>query len=170
MQNVEAVNLLIKDIWPIIKRKTKSVKLWISGRNVPREIMDFAKKDLDIEVTESIEDNRDAYKSAAVLVAPINGPGGTRLKVLEAMASGLPVVSTPVGVAGLGITPGKEALVATSINDLSDLTVKLLKNKEFAGRIGESGKSFVAKNFDWRSIVDRLNTIYEETRTVGNNS
>lgn len=170
MQNVEAVNLLIKKVWPEVKKEMESVKLWISGRNVPQQIRDLAKVDPDIEITESILDNRDAYKGSTVLVTPIRGPGGTRLKALEAMASGLPVVSTPVGVAGLGVTAGREALISADIDELSRLTIKVLKNREFAERIGKAGKNFVAKNFDWKSIVAKLNKVYEKTGTVSNHS
>jgi glycosyltransferase involved in cell wall biosynthesis len=166
MQNVEAVNLLVHEVWPKVKSKVKNVKLWISGRNVPPEIIEYSKKDPDIEISESIKDNRDIYKASEVLVTPIRGPGGTRLKVLEAMASGLPVVSTPVGVAGLGIEEGKHALVSANMDDLSELVISLLKNKAKADKIGKEGKEFVRKNFDWRSIVNKLNEAYNQTRII----
>ena len=170
MQNVEAVNLLIAKIWPKVKKEIKNVKLWISGRNVPQEIFEYSNMDSDIEVTEGIEDNRDAYKSASVLVTPIRGPGGTRLKVLEAMASGLPVVSTTVGVAGLGITEGKHALVSNNIDEISKLVIRILKNKDLAVKISKEGKDFVTKNFDWGNIVAKLNKLYDQTKTLSNNS
>ena len=164
MQNVEAANLLINDVWPEIKRQVKGVKLWISGRNVPAEIIDYSKTDKDIEISESIEDNRDIYKASRVLITPIRGPGGTRLKVLEAMASGLPVVSTPVGVAGLGIKSGVHALVSDDMKTLSNYVIGLLKNPKKAFALGLAGKKFVRDNFDWRSIVDKLNNIYDQTK------
>lgn len=166
MQNVEAVNLLVHEVWPKVKSKVKNVKLWISGRNVPPEIIEYSKKDPDIEISESIKDNRDIYKASEVLVTPIRGPGGTRLKVLEAMASGLPVVSTPVGVAGLGIEEGRHALVSANMDELSELVISLLKNKSKADKIGKEGKEFVRKNFDWRSIVNKLNEAYSQTRGI----
>ncbi|HTK03899.1 MAG TPA: glycosyltransferase family 4 protein [Alphaproteobacteria bacterium] len=170
MQNVEAVNLLIKEIWPRVKKEVKDAKLWISGRNVPEKLIDYSKIDKDIEISESLEDNRDAYKAASVLVTPIMSPGGTRLKVLEAMASGLPVVSTPVGVAGLKITSGKHALVSQDVNELSRMTVEILKDKKLAQKIAGEGKNFVAANFDWHSIVNKLNKVYEQTKTLNSNS
>ena len=166
MQNVEAVNLLVHQVWPDIKNKVKNVKLWISGRNVPPEIVEYSKNDHDIEISESIEDNRDIYKASEVLVTPIRGPGGTRLKVLEALASGLPVVSTPVGVAGLNLTPGVHALVSPRMKDLSSYVVKLLNDKKLSNKISEAGKKFVKENFDWKSIVDKLNKVYAEAKTI----
>lgn len=162
MQNVEAVDILIKEIWPIVKGKIKGVKLWISGRNVPERIIEFSKKDMDIEISESLKDNRDAYKAASVLVTPIMSPGGTRLKVLEAMASGLPVVSTPIGVAGLGITKGVQALVSQNTKEMANMTIKVLTDKKLAARIALEGKAFVAANFDWHSIVAKLDGVYSD--------
>jgi len=162
MQNVEAVNILIGEIWPKVKSKVKNCKLWIAGVNMPEEILEFSKKDPDIKVSVGLPDMRDAYKASTVLVAPIKGPGGTRLKVLEAMASALPVVSTPVGVGGLGVTAGSQALVSENIQGLVDLTVKVLTNKAFANKVGESGRTFVEKNFDWETIVAQLNKVYEK--------
>ena len=131
MQNVEAVNILIKDIWPIVKKEVKNSKLWISGRSIPEKIIELTKNDKDIEISESVKDNRDVFKAASVLVVPIMSPGGTRLKVLEAMAAGLPVVSTPVGVAGLDIVSGTHALVSSDVMELAQMTIKILKNKKY---------------------------------------
>ncbi len=160
MQNVEAVNILIKEVWPIIKSKTKNVKLWITGRSIPKDISEFAKKDKDIIISESPKDNRDVFKTASVTVTPIMSPGGTRLKVLEAMASDLPVVSTPVGVAGLNIKKGIQALVSSDVNELAEMAVKVLSDNKLSARLASEGKKFVANNFDWQAIVADLDKVY----------
>jgi glycosyltransferase involved in cell wall biosynthesis len=162
MQNVEAVNILIKEVWPIIKTKTKNIKLWITGRSIPKDIVDLAKNDKDIILSESPKDNRDVFKTASVLVTPIMSPGGTRLKVLEAMASDLPVVSTPVGVAGLNIKKGVHALVSSDVNELAEMTVKVLNNDKLSAKLASEGKKFVSSNFDWQSIVANLDKVYEK--------
>ncbi|WKZ25954.1 MAG: glycosyltransferase family 4 protein [bacterium] len=162
MQNVEAVNILIKDVWPLIKEKAKNVKLWITGRSVPKDILEIAKNDMNIIVTESPEDNRDVFKTASVLVTPIMSPGGTRLKVLESMASDLPVVSTPVGVAGLNIKKGKHALVSSQVSELAEMTLKVLGDTSLSSNLAREGKKFVANNFDWQSIVANLEKVYQE--------
>lgn len=162
MQNVEAVNILIKEVWPIIKEKTKKVKLWITGRSIPNDIIELAKKDNDIILSESPKDNRDVFKTASVLVTPIMSPGGTRLKVLEAMASELPVVSTPVGVAGLNIKKGTHALVSSDVKQLAEMTSKVLNNSVLSTKIAKEGKKFVANNFDWQAIVANLEKEYDK--------
>jgi glycosyltransferase involved in cell wall biosynthesis len=166
LQNREAVEILINDVWPKIYDKFKNARLWIVGRLIPENIVNLAKTRIDIEITESIPDARDAYLGAYVMVAPIKGTGGTRLKILEAMAAGLPIISTSTGVAGLGVIDGKHVLVSDSMTGLSDLTLKLLRDKELAEKIGKAGKQFVKENFDWKQIVKLHNPIYKEvTRT-----
>ena len=136
----------------------------------PLRLLNIQKKDPDIKISESIEDNRDIYKASEVLVTPIRGPGGTRLKVLESLASGLPIVSTSVGVAGLNLTPGKHALVADDMQKLTENVISVLKDKKLAQKISSQGKDFIRQNFDWKGIVAKLNKVYEETAAVNNNS
>lgn len=162
LQNVEAVDLLIKEVWPTIHKKVPSACLWIVGRKIPARIVELSKKRKDIEITESIEDAREAYKSASVMVTPIKGAGGTRLKILEALAAGLPVVSTSVGVAGLGLKNNKEALIQDSMEGLAKETIKLLEDKNLSKKIGNAGRQFVKKNFDWKVIGKLHDTIYEQ--------
>lgn len=161
LQNQEATEILINSIWPKIKKHFPNAIIWIVGRKIPEWVKELAKKG-QIEVTENIPDARDAYGSATIMVAPIRGAGGTRLKILEAMAAGLPVVSTRVGVAGLGLTDGKNALIADSFNEIADKAVSLLKDSKLTNKIGEAGKEHVKSHFDWKSVVKLHDPIYKE--------
>jgi len=160
LQNQEASELLIKDVWPYVKKKMPEAKIWIVGRKIPEWIKELSRKDESIELTENIPDARDAYRRASVMVAPIKGAGGTRLKILEAMAAGLPVVSTSIGVAGLKITHGVQALVADTYEGLADEAVRLLKDTALADKIGRQGQKHVKAHFDWMEVVKLHDPIY----------
>jgi glycosyltransferase involved in cell wall biosynthesis len=162
LQNVEAVDTLINDVWPNIKKEYSDAKLWIVGRLIPQRLVQLSKENPDIEITESIADARDAYQGASIMVTPIKGSGGTRLKILEAMAAGLPIVSTSIGVAGLNLTNGRHAIIADDSKMLAEETVKLLKNPKLAEKIGKAGQEFVSKRYDWKMIVQIHDRIYDE--------
>ena len=84
------------------------------------------------------------------------------MKILEAMASSLPVVTTTVGAEGLGVKNGKEALVEDNLEDLVASTVKILKDPMLAQKLGTSGWDFVRKNYTWDISAQKLSRIYEE--------
>lgn len=163
LQNQEATEVLIKEVWPRIRSEYPQSTVWIVGRKVPDWIKKEAQKG-NIEVTENIPDAREAYLSASVMVAPIKGAGGTRLKILEAMAAGLPVVSTQIGVAGLRLTDGRDVLIAEGPDDMARKALMLLKDKALAQKIGESGQMRVRKYFDWQHIVKLHDPVYKELR------
>ncbi len=160
LQNQEATEILIKKVWPEIVKKDKTAILWIVGRKIPTWIKERATSDPRVEVTENIKDAREAYLSASVMVAPIRGSGGTRLKILEAMASGLPVVSTKNGLAGLKVSDGVNVFIADSPKDLAEKTLKVLKNIKAAQKVGLAGREHVKGYFDWTSIVKLHDPIY----------
>ena len=136
LQNEEAAKILIEEVWPRIKKSYQNAKVWIVGRKMPSWLRNLSKNE-DVEVTENIPDARDAYRRASVMVAPIKGAGGTRLKILEAMATGLPVISTSVGVAGLKLTDKVNVLIADTPADLAERTIMLLKDERLSEIIGE---------------------------------
>ncbi len=96
------------------------------------------------------------------MIVPVEGPGGTRLKVLEAMASRLPVVSTETGVAGLKVTDGEHAVVGKTPKDLAQGALDLLSSPKKREAVGDAGYRFVKKYFDWSIIVGLHEKIYNE--------
>lgn len=160
LQNIEAVEDLVNKVWPKIKKEVTEAKLWIVGMHMTGYIKNLMSK--DIEVTEGIPDIRDAYRKSTVLVTPIRGPGGTRLKILEAMASALPVVTTTVGAEGLGVENGQEALITDNLEDLVKSAVRVLRNSKLAKELGDTGRKFVEKNYTWDVSAEKLDRIYGE--------
>ena len=162
LQNQEATEILVKKVWPQIKHKFPLARVWIVGRKIPNWLKQISIKNEDIEITEDIPDARDAYRTASVMVAPIKGSGGTRLKILEAMAASLPVVSSNVGVAGLKLTNSVNVLIADSVDDMANQTIKILESPNLAERIGKEARKHVIKYFDWKSIVKLHDPIYRD--------
>ncbi len=160
LQNREAVLLLVKEIWPKIKEKVGNARLWIVGRNPTQTIKNLAGS--DILVDETVENIEQAYKKADLLLAPLLGGGGTRFKILEAMASGLPVVTTQVGIEGINARDGKEVLIARSSDELAEAAVRLLENRELAESLSRAARTLVCQKYDWQGIAQRLDRIYQE--------
>lgn len=158
LQNREAVAVLVSQVWPEIIKKIPSAKLWIVGRSPSSEIKNLCNR--SIRVSEDIEDIRKAYLASDVLLAPIYGPGGTRYKILESMATGLPVVTTTTGIEGLGAERELDVLVRDDPKGLADCTVNLLNNEKQYNKLASNGRKLVENSFNWKSIADKLNYIY----------
>jgi polysaccharide biosynthesis protein PslH len=165
LPNAEAVEYLVEKVWPLIKKRVANVKLWIVGNSATTKVYSYQKRDSSIKVTGGIPDIRDAYAGAHVLLAPVFSGKGTRYKILEAMATGTPAVGTSIALEGFGITPGKEALVANTAPEMADAVSQVLSDKVLQKKLANNGRKFVSGHYDWKSISQTLNRIYQE---VGN--
>jgi len=167
LQNTEAAELLIDKIFPLVKKEIGSARLHIVGQHQPDSLMRRAGK--DILISNLAEDDIDsivkANYEASVSASPLYGPGGTRLKVLAAMASKLPVVSSSIGVAGLGVADGREVIICDDPIDFSEAVVKLLKSEKAAQKLAQNAYRFVLDNFDYKIIAEKLSRIYLSLKT-----
>lgn len=159
LQNREAVDVLVRKVWPKIKSKVKNAKLWIIGKDAPKFFPNL--KDPDFRV-EEVVDIREAYQGAWILVAPIYGEGGTRYKNFEAFASSLPVVTTSIGIRGTEAIFGKEVIVEDSPGKIADEAIRLLNDRKERDTIAEAALRMVKQRYDWESITGTLNDIYKE--------
>lgn len=158
LQNREAVKILVDKVWPKIKKQIPNAKLWIIGKDA--RIFFDQLENTDMRVDE-VSDVREAYQKASVLVAPIYGGGGTRYKNLEAFASGLPVVTTTIGIGGTDAEDGKDVIIRDDPDDIADSTVELLSDKNLYKKLAENAKKMVAEKYDWDPIAEKLSDIYE---------
>ena len=161
LPNVDAVSFLVKEIWPSIIEQIPLAKLCIVGFSPTKKINRYA-ADPSITVSGNIKDIRNAYAKAHVLLAPVRSGAGTRYKILEAMATGTPIVGTSLSVDGLSVRPNQEALISDTAAGLAQKTVSLLKNTQMQQKLAQKGKRLVSKKFDWQVISHELDRIYQQ--------
>lgn len=166
LQNIEAARVLARDIFPKIQNVVEDVKLIIAGQNTEK-VENLAGQAILLNnlKIDDIDGVKRAYREAGVLIAPLYGPGGTRLKILGAMASSLPVVTTEVGIEGIDAKNGESVLYGHTKDDLVNLTVKLLNDKSLYERIVTNARKLVEEKYSYESIAKKLSDIYESLKT-----
>lgn len=159
--NVEAALFFHQAIWPLIRRERPGTRLYLVGAYPPREIMALA-RDPQVVVTGEVTDVYEYYSRCTGFVAPITRGSGTRVKILEAMASGCPVVSTTIGVEGLGVHSGQEVLLADTPEKMAQEVLRLLHDGELRRRLTRQARQFVEKNYAWEAIAAKLLHVYRQ--------
>ena len=163
--NVDAVLYFIKEIFPVIKRETKNIKFIIVGSNPAKEIKQL-ENNKDIIVTGYVNDVRPFYEQCALSVVPLRAGGGTRLKILESMAFGRPVISTSIGCEGLDVCNNENIIISDKPQEFARKTIELLQNKDFREKISKNARNLVECNYSWKSIAKRQIQIYEKLTKI----
>lgn len=154
LPNEDAIQWFIEEILPLIRQQIPQVSLTVVGRNPFPSLIELSKKDSSIVVTGRVPDVRPFMEKASVYVVPIRIGGGTRLKIYEAMAMDLPLVSTTIGAEGLPVVNGEEILLRDTPQEFTEAVVKLLKDKDLAKQIGGRAAQTVREKFGWRKVAD----------------
>lgn len=158
--NRNAVEFLLADVWPLLATTRSDRQLVLVGRDPPAVARAAAAKDARIEVTGYVPDVRPYLENASVCVCPIRVGGGTRLKVLDALAMAKPVVATAVAVEGLDLVDGKHYLRAESAGDFVAQIVRLEQQPELRRELGAAGRQRAIERFDWTVIGRQLDAAY----------
>lgn len=160
VSNVDGVDFFYREIFPGIRRVRPDVKFLVVGRDPDRHLLEMARSDPALVVTGAVEDVRPYLAKSQVVVVPLRVGSGTRLKILEAMAMGKPVVSTSLGCEGLEVCDGQEILVADTPQKFAAQVLDLLRNPEQRRQVGEKGRKLVQEKYEWQSIVKGLDRLY----------
>jgi glycosyltransferase involved in cell wall biosynthesis len=156
LPNIDAINWFVEEIFPIIKNNIPSVELAIVGRNPGPQIQRLGEKDPRIIVSGRVPDVRPWMAQGEVFIVPIRVGGGTRLKIYEAMAMGLPVISTTIGAEGLKYAHDENILIADRAEDLAMGVVGLFRDSKRRRRIGRAARDFVVENYSWPQIAEQF--------------
>ncbi|WP_448545987.1 glycosyltransferase family 4 protein [Roseiflexus sp.] len=159
--NLDAVQYFLRDIFPQIRQRRSGVRLRITGRAEPEQLAALPSCD-GVDVLGFVPDVRAEVARAWCEVVPLREGSGTRLKVLEALALGTPVVSTSKGIEGLALDHDLHVLVADTPESFADATLRVLAQPELRARLAEAGRRRVAELYDWRIIGQQMNELIEE--------
>ncbi len=169
LQNIEAAQFTIKKILPLLESRLQNFKIIIAGQQA-NKIKTNSDKVQIVEIEENdTEKVKKQYQNATLFIAPIFGPGGTRLKILAAMATGLPVVSTSVGIEGLSVKDNKHVLVANNKEEFVEKIFRALSNQELYKTL-QLNSYYLAKNkYNWQSISRQLEKVYKNIKKADEN-
>ena len=163
--NIDAALWFAGEIWPRIRAVRPEVQWVIVGQKPVERLLRLNGQN-GLVITGAVEDVRPFIAGAAVYVAPLRMGGGTRFKLLEAMALARPIVSTTVGAEGFAVASGRELLLADSPADFAAAVISLLADPARAASLGQAGRAFVQAQYDWSAIVPKLERVYESRRAA----
>jgi glycosyltransferase involved in cell wall biosynthesis len=158
--NADAARWMIEEILPRVRQVVPQCLLFLVGRDAPRDLRDLSRRP-GVFFTGRVDDVGPYYARCRVAAAPLRAGGGTRLKILEAMAYGCPVVSTTVGAEGLTVKNGEHLLVADTAEDFARASVSLLQDPELRNRLRRNARSLVERSYRWDDCVNAQLHLYE---------
>lgn len=160
--NIDALTWFVREVLPLARARRPEIRLQIVGRAAGpavRALHDGAA----VEIVGEVEDVRPFIAGATAYVVPMRIGGGSRLKLLEALAMGAPVVSTPMGAEGVeGLRDGEQLLLADRPAEFAAALLRLIDTPALAERLGQAGRAFAVANYDWQAIIPQLEAVYGE--------
>ncbi len=164
--NFQAVAYFIERIFPLIRAKRPGTHLIVTGK-INRALIERLPAHENVIFTGYVDDIRKVLHRCSVNVVPLTVGGGTRLKILESLAAGLPVVSTSIGAEGLKLVNGRDLLLADQPEEFAQSVLRILEDGDFRRRLAANGRKTVVEQYDWKLIVAQLEDYIRQV-TVGN--
>lgn len=161
LPNTDAVIYFAKEILPLIWNKNNQVKFYIVGKNPTKEVLSLGDMDNRIIITGTVDDVRPYIAKSKVFVVPIRVGGGTRLKILEAMAMSKAIVSTTIAAEGIKYTNGHNIIIQDYPLHIANSILALLEDEQKRNNLGQAGRDLACNCYDWKIISQKLNNIYK---------
>jgi glycosyltransferase involved in cell wall biosynthesis len=163
--NAEALEWLLRDIWPRVIAQAHQARLLVVGRGVPEALRRLAGP--SVEIAGFVPEMQPWFDRARAVLIPIRSGAGTRLKLLDGLASGRAIVSTTMGAEGVDVRAGEHLLVADDAQAFATATARVLREPGLAERLGPAARRLAETTYDWRMIGARLESVLERTVAAG---
>ena len=159
--NRDAMVFFAREAWPLVRKEIPDARFLVVGRGPTPDMLELAAQDPSIEITGEVDSVKPYFDRADVFVCPVRMGGGFRGKVLEAMACGVPVVSTALGAEGLPASDGDNILLAGTAPELARSVLRLLQDSGLRERIAAEARELMVEHFSWQSGVRILEEVLE---------
>jgi glycosyltransferase involved in cell wall biosynthesis len=159
--NISGLRSFVRNIWPVLKERCPGVRLYLAGRSPGAGVVELAESDPAIHLVADPADIRPWIWKASVFICPIIDGGGTRLKILDALAMGKAVVTTTIGREGLLVEPGESILVADTPEEFAQETLRAMREPTLRDRLGAEGRAMVERCYAWEVVGRHLESAYQ---------
>jgi len=164
--NADGIRWFAQEVFPLVRQKMHKATLTIVGKNPPKDFVRMADDpESGITVTGFVEELDPYFAKSALIVIPVRAGGGMRVRILEAFARAMPVITTTVGLEGIQAQPGQDVLVEDNPGEFAQCVIELLQNKELQGKLSRNGRQLVEQKYDWQVVLEDLDQTYKRLAT-----
>lgn len=162
LANKGAITFFFNSIWPQLTDRVKEIEIDVVGKNPPAWLRELSQRDSRINVPGFVDDVRPYFQKATIFVCPITDGGGTRLKILDALAMGMPIVSTTFAASGLALRDGRHLLIADTPQTFVEQIRRLLADADLRNQLAAGAIDVIRQLYSWGTIGHSLVAAYEE--------
>lgn len=159
--NIYAMEYFCSKVWPLLVKEVEDVQLFIVGRNPSEFLKELSREDKRIQLKGFVEDIRPITSRSTCYVCPMRTGGGTRLKVLDALAMGIPLVATKMACEGINVKDNESVLFAETSKDFVEKIVMLFNQKELRDKLSKNSRELIENEFDYEKIGFKLSQCYK---------
>ncbi|MBU1660660.1 MAG: glycosyltransferase family 4 protein, partial [Chloroflexi bacterium] len=154
--NAEGIRWFVEEIWPRVRAQRPEARLLVVGKSPPSEIAGVE----GVSAPGYVDDVVPFWWDSRFFIVPLRAGGGMRVKIIDAWARGLPVVSTTIGAEGIAYRDGQDILIADAPAAFADAIIRVLKNDTLAQKLAKAGRRTVMEKYNWKSIYQAWDEIY----------
>ncbi len=161
--NIDAVHWFVEQVFSLVCEKRPDVVFDVVGARPPQSIVELGGDGTGINVTGYVDDPTPYHEQAGVMIVPLRAGGGMRVKILNGLAQGMPIVTTSIGCEGIAAKPGTHLLVADTPEDFAAATLRVLSEPELARTLSHNGRELIKNKYDYRAACQPIDALYKKT-------